>query len=77
MLPTPLIKDCPFGSGRSQRLELLGRLDRWKLCGVTKWILRKKCKDLTENVLYMIIDEVEKSNRAAAVAYHSAGVVTR
>ena len=51
--------------------------NRWKLCAETKWILRQKCKEITDDVLYTIITEVERSNRAAAEAYHSAGVVNR
>ena len=53
------------------------KFNRWKLCAETKWILRQKCKEITDDVLYTIITEVERSNRAAAEAYHSAGVVNR
>ena len=53
--------------------------NRWKLYGVAKWTLQQKCKQLQvtlpQDVLHGIINEVEKLNRAAAVAYHSAGVV--
>ena len=53
--------------------------NRWKLRGIAKWTLQQRCKQLRvklpEDILRRIVNEVEKCNRAAAVARHSAGVV--